>query len=71
MTLKMIPDTLKVLFFDEVEALIQKYSNISGEEQLVIKQAIDILERLNLKGDKGDKFENILEVGRFGLSTLS
>lgn len=64
MTLRMIPDSLKGVFLDEVQALIEKYSNISGEEQVLIKQAMDILERLNLKGDKGDKLENILEVGR-------
>ena len=64
MALRMIPDSLKGVFLDEVQALIEKYSNISGEEQLVIKQAIDILERLNIKGDKGDKLDNILEVGR-------
>ena len=64
MELRMIPDSLKGVFLDEVEALIEKYSNISGEEQLVIKQAINILEGLNIKGGKGDKLENILEVGR-------
>lgn len=64
MALRMIPDSLKGVFLDEVQALIEKYSNIGEEEQSVIRQTIDILERLNIKGDKGDKLENILETGR-------
>lgn len=64
MALKMIPDSLKKVFLDEVQALIEKYSNIGEEERIVIKQTIDILERLNIKDDKGDKLEHILEVGR-------
>lgn len=65
MQLKGIANELRALFFEELEKLIDKFTKITHEEQEMIKQGIDILERLEIQSKYDMSLESLLQLSHF------
>ena len=65
MQLKGIANELRILFFEELEKLIDKFTKITQEEQETIKQGIDILERLEIQSKYNMNLESLLQLSHF------
>ena len=64
MEIKAIAIELRDMFFEELENLIGKYTRITQEEQGVIKQALEILERLEIEAKYGTDLESLLQLSK-------
>lgn len=64
MEIKAIAIGLRDMFFEELENLIGKYTRITQEEQGVIKQALEILERLEIETKYGTDLESLLQLSK-------
>lgn len=64
MEIKAIAIELRDMFFEELENLIGKYTRITQEEQGGIKQAVEILERLEIKSKYGTDLESLLQLSK-------
>lgn len=64
MEIKAIAIELRNMFVEELENLIGKYTRITQEEQGVIKQALEILERLEIGAKYGTDLDSLLQLSK-------
>lgn len=64
MEIKAIATGLRELFFEELTNLIQKYTRITQEEQGAIKQALEILERLEVESKYDTDLDSLLQLSK-------
>lgn len=63
--IKGLSNALRTLFFDELGKLIDKFTRITQEEQENLKQAMEILERLEIESKYDASLEELLQLSDF------
>lgn len=64
MEIKAIAIELRDMFFEELENLIGKYTRITQEEQGRIKQALEVLERLEIESKYNTDLDSLLQLSK-------
>ncbi len=62
--IKAIAIGLRDMFFEELQNLIGKYTRITQEEQGAIKQALEILEQLEVESKYGTDLDSLLQLSK-------
>ena len=64
MEIKAIAVELRDMFFEELGGLIGKYTKITQEQRRAIKQALEILERLDVEAKHGTDLDSLLQLSK-------
>lgn len=64
MEIKAIAIELRTLFLEELGNLVHKYTRITQEEEKVIKQVVEILERLEIESKYDTSLERLLQLSK-------
>lgn len=62
--IKAIAIGLRDMFFEELQNLLDKYTRITQEEQGVIKQVLEMLERLEIESKYGTDLDSLLQLSK-------